>query len=63
MTSFARIRPLLRAAAFMAALCALMVPATAGASVHAQASAKKKKVKLPVVDSVSPDERRGSATR
>ena len=54
MTSFARIRPLLRAAAFVAALCALMAPATAGASVHAKASASKKKVKLPVVTRVSP---------
>jgi hypothetical protein len=54
MTSFARIRPLLRAAAFVAALCALMAPATEGASVHAKASASKKKVKLPVVTRVSP---------
>ena len=54
MTSFARIRPLLRAAAFVAALCALMAPATAGASVHAKASASKQKVKLPVVTRVSP---------
>jgi hypothetical protein len=54
MTSFARIRPSLRRAAFMAALGALMVPATAGASVHAQASAKKKKAKAPVVTRVAP---------
>src|SRR5215207_1149897 len=52
MTSFARIRPSLRRAAFVAALGALMVPATAGATVHAQASAKKKK--LPVVARVAP---------
>jgi len=52
MTSFARIRPSLRRAAFVAALGALMVPATAGATVHAQASAKKKK--LPVVTRVAP---------
>ena len=43
MTSLARIRPSLRRAAFVAALGALMVPATAGAAVHAEASAKKKK--------------------
>jgi hypothetical protein len=54
MTSLARIRPSLRRAAFVAALGALMVPATAGAAVHAEASAKKKKVKLPVVTKVSP---------
>ena len=54
MTSFARIRPSLRRAAFVAAFGALMVPATAGASVHAQASAKKKKAKAPVVTSVRP---------
>ena len=53
MTSFARIRPSLRRAAFVAAFGALMVPATAGASVHAQASAKKK-AKPPVVTSVRP---------
>jgi hypothetical protein len=49
-----RIRPILRAAAFVAALCALMAPATAGAAVHAKASASKKKVKLPVVTRVRP---------
>jgi hypothetical protein len=54
MTPFARIRPSLRRAAFMAAFGALMVPATAGASVHAQTSAKKKKAKSPVVTSVRP---------
>jgi hypothetical protein len=54
MTSLARIRPSLRRAAFMAALGALMVPATAGASVHANASAKKKKAKAPVVTRVAP---------
>jgi hypothetical protein len=54
MTSLARIRPSLRRAAFVAALGALMVPATAGASVHATASAKKKKAKAPVVTRVSP---------
>ena len=54
MTSLARIRPSLRRAAFVAALGALMVPATAGAAVHADASAKKKKAKLPVVTRVSP---------
>ena len=48
MTSLARIRPSLRRAAFVAALGALMVPATAGAAVHAEASAKKKKAKPPV---------------
>src|SRR3954447_13868968 len=53
MTSLARIRPSLRRAAFVAALGALMVPATAGASVHAHA-AKKRKVKLPVVTRVTP---------
>ena len=53
MTSLVRIRPYLRLAAFVAALCALMVPATAGASVHAHAS-KKKKAKPPVVTSVRP---------
>ena len=52
MTSLARIRPSLRRAAFVAALGALMVPATAGAAVHAEASAKKKKAKPPVVTSV-----------
>jgi hypothetical protein len=52
MTSFARIRPSLRRAAFVAAFGALMVPATAGAAVHAQASAKK--TKLPVVKRVAP---------
>jgi hypothetical protein len=56
MTSLARIRPSLRRAAFVAVLGALMVPATAGAAVHAHASAKKKKVKLPVVTSVRPME-------
>ena len=54
MTSLARIRPSLRRAAFVAALGALMVPATAGAAVHAEASAKKKKAKAPVVTSVRP---------
>ena len=54
MTSLARIRPSLRRAAFVAALGALLAPATAGAAVHAQASAKKKAVKLPVVSSVRP---------
>ena len=54
MTSFARIRPSLRRAAFVAAFGALMVPATAGASVHAQASTKKKKAKAPVVTRVAP---------
>jgi hypothetical protein len=53
MTSPARIRPSLRRAAFMAALGALMVPATAGAAVHAHAS-KKKKAKAPVVTRVEP---------
>jgi hypothetical protein len=53
MTSFARIRPSLRRAAFMAALSALMIPATAGAAVHADASAKKK-ARLPVVTRVAP---------
>jgi hypothetical protein len=53
MTSFARIRPTLRRAAFVAALGAIMAPATAGAAVHAQASAKKK-AKAPVVTSVRP---------
>ena len=54
MTSFARIRPSLRRAAFVAALGALMAPATAGAAVHAEASAKKHKAKLPVVTRVAP---------
>ena len=54
MTSLARIRPSLRRAAFVAALGALMVPATAGAAVHADASAKKKKAKAPVVTRVTP---------
>ena len=54
MTSLVRIRPLLRLAAFVAALCALLAPATAGASVHAHAAAKKKKAKPPVVTSVRP---------
>jgi hypothetical protein len=53
MTSLARIRPSLRRAAFVAALGALMVPATAGASVHAHAAAKRR-VKPPVVTNVSP---------
>jgi hypothetical protein len=52
MTSLVRIRPYLRLAAFVAALCAI-APATAGASVHAHAS-KKKKAKAPVVTSVRP---------
>jgi hypothetical protein len=54
MTSLTRIRPSLRRAAFVAALGALLAPATAGAAVHAQASAKKKKAKAPVVTSVRP---------
>ena len=54
MTSLARIRPSLRRAAFVAAFGALLVPATAGAAVHAEASAKKKKVKAPVVTKISP---------
>jgi hypothetical protein len=54
MTSLARIRPTLRRAAFVAALGAIMAPATAGAAVHAEASAKKKKAKPPVVTSVRP---------
>jgi hypothetical protein len=54
MTSLARIRPSLRRAAFVAALGALMVPATAGAAVHAETSAKKKKAKAPVVTRVTP---------
>ena len=54
MTSLVRIRTTLRRAAFVAALGALMVPATAGAATHAKASASKKKVKLPVVTSVRP---------
>jgi hypothetical protein len=53
MTSLARIRPSLRRAAFVAAFGALMVPATAGASVHAHA-AKHKKAKAPVVTRVAP---------
>jgi hypothetical protein len=53
MTSFARIRPHLRLAAFVAALGALMAPATAGASVNAHA-AKKHKAKAPVVTRVAP---------
>src|SRR4051794_14161591 len=53
MTSSARIRTYLRLAAFVAALGALMAPATAGASVHAHA-AKKKKAKPPVVTRVAP---------
>ena len=53
MTSFARIRPSLRRAAFVAAFGALMAPATAGAAVHAQASAKRK-AKAPVVTRVAP---------
>jgi hypothetical protein len=54
MTSLVRIRPYLRLAAFVAALCALLAPATAGASVHAHAAASKKKAKPPVVTSVRP---------
>src|SRR5829696_4204395 len=54
MTPLARIRPSLRRAAFVAALGALMAPATAGAAVHAEASAKKKKAKPPVVTRVAP---------
>jgi hypothetical protein len=54
MTSLARIRPSLRRTAFVAALGALMVPATAGAAVHAEASATKKKAKAPVVTRVTP---------
>jgi hypothetical protein len=53
MTSLARIRPSLRRAAFVAALAALMVPATAGASANAHAS-KKKQAKLPVITRVTP---------
>src|SRR5215207_1183748 len=53
MTSLARIRPSLRRAAFVAALGALMVPATAGAAVHADASAKKK-ARSPVVTRITP---------
>ena len=53
-SSLARIRPSLRRAAFVAALGAFMVPATAGAAVHAEASAKKKKAKPPVVTRVTP---------
>ena len=52
-SSLARIRPTLRRAAFVAALGAFMVPATAGAAVHAQASATKK-AKPPVVTRVTP---------
>ena len=51
MTSLARIS--LRRAAFVAALGALMVPATAGAAVTADASATKR-VRLPVVTRVAP---------
>src|SRR4051812_12475825 len=54
MTSFARIRPSLRRAAFVAAFGALMVPATAGASVHGHAAAKHKKARPPVVTRVAP---------
>jgi hypothetical protein len=54
MTSLARIRPSLRRAAFVAALGVLMAPATAGAAVHAKASASKKKAKAPVVTSIRP---------
>ena len=54
MTSSSRIRTSLRRAAFVAALGALMVPATAGAAVTGQASAKKKKAKPPVVTRVAP---------
>jgi hypothetical protein len=54
MTSLVRIRPHLRLAAFAAALCALLAPATAGASVHAHAAASKKKAKAPVVTRVRP---------
>jgi hypothetical protein len=53
-SSLARIRPSLRRAAFVAALGAFMVPATAGAAVHAEASAKKKKAKAPVITRVTP---------
>lgn len=53
MTSLARIRPSLRRAAFVAALGALMAPATAGAAVQAEASARKK-AKPPVVTRVAP---------
>jgi hypothetical protein len=53
MTSLARIRPSLRRTAFVAALGALMVPATAGAAVHAEASAKKK-TRPPVVTRITP---------
>src|SRR3954453_17218149 len=54
MTSFARIRPSLRRAAFVAAFGALMVPATAGASAHAHVAAKHKKAKPPVITRVAP---------
>src|SRR3954454_19647460 len=53
MTFLVRIRPYLRLAAFVAALCALLAPATAGASVQVHAAAKKK-AKPPVVTSVRP---------
>jgi hypothetical protein len=53
-SSLARIRPSLRRAAFVAALAAFLLPATAGAAVHADASAKKKKAKPPVVTRVTP---------
>ena len=53
MTSLARIRPTLRRAAFVAALGAFLAPATAGAAVHADASARKK-AKPPVVTRVAP---------
>jgi hypothetical protein len=52
MTTPVRIRQYLRLAAFVAAACALLAPATAGASVHAHAAKKKKKA--PVVTSVRP---------
>jgi hypothetical protein len=54
MELLARIRPSLRRAAVVAAFGALMAPATAGADVTADASAKKKKAKAPVVTSVAP---------
>ena len=53
MTSLARIRPSLRRAAFVAALGALIAPATAGAAVHADASAEEEG-QAPVVTRVAP---------
>ena len=54
MTSLARIRPLSAPRRLRGRPGALLVPATAGASVHAHAAAKKKKAKSPVVTSVRP---------